>query len=76
MNARGTFDEPHKKFTAHVIDMTCAVHRDEYSAGCGSPLPLQRYDNLAEMLIGIHALERLADVIEGKHLVDRQLQLA
>ena len=28
------------------------------------------------MLVGFHALERLADVVEGKHLVDRQLQFA
>ena len=28
------------------------------------------------MLVGFHVLERLADVSEGEHLVDRQLQLA
>src|SRR5579871_5732588 len=33
-------------------------------------------DDLAEMLVGVHALERLADVVKGKHLVDRELQLA
>jgi hypothetical protein len=37
---------------------------------------LQRHDDLAEMLVGFHVLERLADVVKGKHLVDRQLQLA
>src|SRR5882757_127346 len=38
--------------------------------------PLKRHDDLAEMLVGFHVLERLADVSEGEHLVDRQLQLA
>jgi hypothetical protein len=28
------------------------------------------------MLVGFHALECLADVVEGEHLIDRQLQLA
>src|SRR3974390_3160052 len=28
------------------------------------------------MLVGFPVLERLADIVEGKHLVDRQLQLA
>jgi hypothetical protein len=28
------------------------------------------------VLVGFHVLERLADLVEGKHLVDRQLQLA
>src|SRR6185437_13939661 len=37
---------------------------------------LQRDDNLAEMLVGFHAFECLADVGECKHLVDRQLQFA
>src|SRR4029077_2726135 len=37
---------------------------------------LKRHDNLAEMLVGFHVLECLADIIEGKHLVDRQLQFA
>src|SRR5271169_5731469 len=36
----------------------------------------KRHDDLAEMLVGFHVLERLADVVEGKHLVDRQLQFA
>src|SRR6516162_3686621 len=38
--------------------------------------PSQRHDNLAEMLVGFHVLERLVDVVEGKHFVDRQLQLS
>src|ERR1700730_801867 len=38
--------------------------------------PLQRHDDLAEMLVGFHVLERLADIVEREHLVDRQLQLA
>src|SRR5579863_9948982 len=37
---------------------------------------LQRHDNFAEMLVGFHALEGLADVGKCKHLVDRQLQCA
>ena len=37
---------------------------------------LQRDDDLAEMLVGVHVLESFADVVEGKHLVDRQLQLS
>src|SRR5229473_1055382 len=37
---------------------------------------LKRHDDLAEVLVGFHVLERLADIGEGKHLVDRQLQLA
>src|ERR1700716_3934367 len=28
------------------------------------------------MPVGFHVLERLADIVEGKHLVDRQLQFA
>src|SRR5438874_10954138 len=35
-----------------------------------------RHDNLAEMLVRLHVLERLVDVVEGKHLVDRQLQFS
>src|SRR3954468_20284668 len=35
-----------------------------------------RHDDLAEMLVGLHVLECLVDVIEGKHLVDRQLQFS
>src|SRR6202035_2034338 len=46
------------------------AHPASYKSG------LQRHDDLAEMLVGFHALERLADVVEGKHLVDRQLQLS
>jgi hypothetical protein len=42
------------------------------SAKCCS----QRHDDLAEMLVGVHVLERAADVVEGKDAVDRQLQLA
>src|SRR6202012_2997552 len=38
--------------------------------------PSQRDDDLAEMLVGFHVLERLADVLEFVNLVDRQLQLA
>src|SRR6201984_674892 len=41
-----------------------------------SSLKSKRHDDLAEMLVGFHVLERLADVVEGKHLVDRQLQPA
>src|ERR1700730_9990900 len=37
---------------------------------------LQRHHDLAEMLVGFHVLERLADVVKGEHLVDRQLQFA
>ena len=40
------------------------------------PDRLERHHDLAEMLVGFHVLERLADVVEGKHLVDRQLQFA
>src|SRR5262245_17771251 len=36
----------------------------------------QRHNNLPQMLVGFHVLERLVDVVEGKHLVDRQLQLS
>src|SRR5271166_6592267 len=36
----------------------------------------KRHDDLAEMLVGFHVLERLADVVEFEHLVDRQLQFA
>src|SRR6516165_10401329 len=32
----------------------------------------QRHHDLAEMPVGFHVLERLADVVEAKHLVDRQ----
>src|SRR6266480_7808626 len=39
-------------------------------------LSSKRHDNLAEVLVGFHVLERLADIVEGEHLVDRQLQLA
>src|SRR3954464_701233 len=35
-----------------------------------------RHDDLAEMLVGLHVFERLVDVVEGKHLVDRQLQFS
>ena len=28
------------------------------------------------MLVGFHVLERLADIVEGEHLVDRQLQFS
>src|SRR5580704_1787703 len=34
------------------------------------------YDNLAEMLVGIHDRQRLSDVCELEGLVDRQGQLA
>jgi hypothetical protein len=37
---------------------------------------LKRHHDLPKMLVGFHVLERLADIVEGKHLVDRQLQLA
>src|ERR1700730_5682559 len=40
------------------------------------PDRLQRHDDLAEMLVGFHVLERLADIVECEHLVDRQLQFA
>jgi hypothetical protein len=36
----------------------------------------QRHDDLAAMLVGVHVLEGLADVVEGKVAVDRQLQFA
>ena len=36
----------------------------------------QRHNNLPEMLVGFHVLERFADVVELEDLVDRQLQLA
>src|ERR1700753_659468 len=36
----------------------------------------ERPDNLAKMLVGFHVLEGFADVVEGKDLVDRQLQFA
>ena len=39
-------------------------------------MPSKRYDDLAEMPVGLHVLERLADIGEGEHAVDRQLQLA
>jgi hypothetical protein len=35
-----------------------------------------RHDDLAEVLVGFHVLERLADVLEPVDLVDRQLPLA
>src|SRR3569623_2540212 len=38
--------------------------------------PSHRHDDLAEMLVGLHVLECAVDVVERKHLVDRQLQLA
>ena len=41
--------------------------------GGGSLLP---HHDLAEVLVGFHVLERLADLVERKHLVDRQLQFA
>src|SRR6266403_3028048 len=37
---------------------------------------LQRHHDLAEMPVGFHVLERLSDIVERKHLVDRQLQFA
>src|SRR5271166_6023452 len=37
---------------------------------------LQRHHDLAEVSIGFHVLERSSDIVEGKHLVDRQLQFA
>jgi hypothetical protein len=37
---------------------------------------LKRHDDLAEVLVGFHVFKRLADIVEGKHLVDRQLQFA
>src|ERR1700753_1428824 len=36
----------------------------------------KRHDDLAEMLVGFHVRERLADIVEGEHLVDRQWQFA
>src|SRR6201999_872269 len=36
----------------------------------------ERHDNLSKMLVGFHVLEGFADVVEGKDLVDRQLQFA
>src|SRR5690349_5945133 len=36
--------------------------------------PLQRHDDLAEVLVGFHVLERLADVLELEDPVDRQLE--
>src|SRR5438477_146123 len=36
----------------------------------------QRHDDLAEVLVGFHVLERCSDLVEPKDLVDRQLQLA
>ena len=39
-----------------------------------SDAALEPHHDLAEMLVGFHVFERLADVVEGKHLVDRQLQ--
>src|SRR5581483_756884 len=45
--------------------------------GCSREgLRLKSDDNLAEMLVGFHVLERLADILELVDLVDRQLQLA
>src|SRR5262245_17491908 len=41
-----------------------------------SGMKSKRHDDLAEVLVGFHVLERLADIVERKHLVDRQLQLA
>src|SRR4051812_21392709 len=37
---------------------------------------LQRHHDLAEVLVGFHVLERLADLGEWIDLVDRQLQLS
>ena len=78
MNARDT-----RKINdaCHRHDIHLFIAREEIFAGIAdrhrrSLLSLQRHDDLAEMLVGIHVRERLADVVEGKHLVDRQLQLA
>src|SRR6201989_2612227 len=55
-----------------------ATHSQERFANCSDSKkpPSQRHDDLAEMLVGFHVLERLADVLEFVDLVDRQLQLA
>src|SRR5260221_10700093 len=37
---------------------------------------LQRHHDLAEVFVCFHVLEGLADIVEGKNLVDRQLQFA
>jgi hypothetical protein len=37
---------------------------------------LQRHDDLAEMPVGVHVREGLADVVKGEDAIDRQLQLA
>jgi hypothetical protein len=39
-------------------------------------MALQRHNDLAEVLVGFHVLERFADLVELVDLVDRQLQLA
>src|SRR5580658_7162409 len=41
-----------------------------------SVFELKPHHDLAEVLVGFHMRERLADVVKGKHLVDRQLQFA
>src|SRR5579872_3532989 len=37
---------------------------------------LERHDDLAEVLVGLHVREGLPDIVKCEHLVDRQLQLA
>src|ERR1044072_6202158 len=39
-------------------------------------LRLLRHHDLAEVSVGLHVLEGLCDVVERKHFVDRQFQLA
>jgi len=60
--------------SASVAPRNSAPRRALHLASAGSAL--QRHDDLAEMLVGFHVLERLADIVECEHLVDRQLQLA
>ena len=47
-----------------------------FCPACQAIHPLHRHHDLAEVLVGFHVLERLADLGERIDLVDRQLQLA
>src|SRR6201999_372426 len=60
---------------AEAASATAAVTRT-IQGFMGYSAVSERDDNLAEMLVGFHVLEGFADVVEGKDLVDRQLQFA
>ena len=68
------FSSPPLNIKAAVVFAT-AIHSQLGFANCSDlkdGLNLERHDNLAEMLVSFHVVERLGDVVEWEHLVDRQ----